>query len=486
MQRAQWILGALAFLLVVALALLLAGRVRQGSPGAVGLTPTLAPPSASVAAFQGAVFACATLPEGDCNTPASVGQTVLAGGEVRTGASGTADVQTHTTVFRLENGTQVRFRDVSDAVTQVVLAVGRLFTSHDPGGRSVVRVQAGQVTIQAIDTRFSVETVKGGIYVAVPSDGGQVTILAGATTDAALRAGQEIFISAGTLTNLPAPQPISPDEVARWATVGCAWQQIADRLTPVALPPAQCPSPTATPPATATAPPPPPTGYAGTRAHRYAAAPGHGPRSRPSCRATGRRCLCRRPPTLPPGRTVPAYLATWINTDARTTGLPKLTITNKAATLSVQWFQLCAPHICPGDTTSAPFSGPPFTILSPEKHKMQITLDKAGALLTLEDSQSGTQATFRRLVARDYTGTWLNDDTENLTLPRLLIRNSGNKMIIDWSSGCFVADCLSTGPFSSEPLATDRYALSLDSVAGTQLQVDDLVQSTTYYFHIRK
>jgi hypothetical protein len=482
MQRAQWGLGAVGRVLVIALGLLLAGRF----PGGRGGTPTATPgaTSASVAAFQGAVFAC---PESGgssaCNTPATVGQQVFVGGEVRTGATGTADVQTRTTVFRLENSTAVRFRDVSDAVTQVVLAVGRLFTSHDPGGRSVVRVQVGQVTIQAIDTRFSVATTaNGGVYVAVPRGGGAVTILMGLAASVPLGEGQEITISPSN-TNAPAPppQPISPAEQARWAIVSCEWQQLAARLTPVALPPAQCATPTASPVVPPSAPPlppsptppPPPTGTPVPEI----------PTPTPAEPPPGGPAPATATPTLPPGRTVAAYVATWLNSDRQTTGPPKLIITNQAATLSVQWFKFCAPHLCLVNTTTAPFTREPFTIVSPEQQRMRLTLDKDGTLLTLDDGGDGPPYRFRRIAARDYNGTWLNDDPADLTLPQLVINNSSNKINVDWSSGCFVADCISTGPFSSEPIATERFSLRFDNVAGTALQVDDLIQSTTYYFH---
>jgi hypothetical protein len=479
MQRAQWVLGALALVLVIALALLLAGRFGSGRDGTATPTPTATPLSASVAAVTGAVFACPAAPVGDCNAPASVGQTVLAGGEVRTGDSGTADVQTHTTVFRLENNTLVRFRDVTDAVTQVVLAVGRLFASHDPGGRSVVRVQVGQVTIQAIDTRFSVEAVaNGGVYVAVPPGGGQVTILSGPTASLPLMAGEEIFITPG-INVPPAPRPISPDEQARWAVVGCAWQQIAARLTPVALPPAQCASPTPSPTAT----PHPPT--ATPRPARPSATPIVLPTATPIPPTVPGEPLATPTltPALPPGRTLSAYLATWLNTGAQSTGPPKLTITNKGATLIVQWFQLCAPHLCAGASTTVLFSGEPVAILSPQRHRMRITLDKAGAVLTLEDTDSKTRDTYRQATVQDYSGTWRNDDFENSVLPRLVIRNSGRRLVIDWSSGCFVANCSTTVPFSSEPITSERFVLRLDDAAGTRLQVADLAENATYYFH---
>lgn len=483
MDRLRWVLGALAVVLAVVLVFLLAGRFAPRSQNGLLPTATITPTSASVAAFAGAVFACPHAPTGSvCNTPASLGQHVFVGGEVRTGESGTADVQTHTTVFRLDNGTQVRFRDVSDAVTQVVLAVGRLFASHDPGGRSVVRVQSGQVTIQAIDTRFSVETTLGGIYVAVPPDGGEVTILAGATINMVmvLTAGQEIFISTGTTTTLPAPQPLSPAEQARWDAVGCAWQQIADRLTPVALPPARCAPPTATPTATASPTPRPPP------ATPVPVVPSETPIPLPTTPPPPPGTPGDTPTptlTLPPDRTLPAYLGTWLNTDSRAADQPKLTITNKATTLIVQWFTLCASHLCAVSTTNAPFSGPPFTLLSPDKHKLRLTLEKEGTLLRLVDSADDTPYTFRRVAARDYNGIWLNDDPEDPTLRRIVISNSSNKITVDWSSGCFIADCTSTGPFSGEPVVTERFALNFDNVAGTRLQVDDLVQSITYYFH---
>jgi hypothetical protein len=483
MQRAQWILGALALLLVIALGLLLAGRFAP--PPRSTPTETPVPAGASVAALQGAVFACPTVPNGECATPASPGQQVFVGGEVRTGASGTADVQTRTTVFRLENGTQVRFRAVSDAVTQVVLALGRLFTSHDPGGHSVVRVQAGQVTIQAIDTRFSVATTaNGGVYVAVPRGGGAVTILMGLAASVPLGDGQEITINpnGGNAPGL-APQPISPAEQARWAVVSCEWQRLAARLTPVALPPAQCATPTASPvvppsatPARPSPTPPPPT------ATPVVETPTPTPAGAALATAGGT-TLATATPTLPPGRTVAAYVATWLNTDRLTTGPPKLVMTNKATTLIVQWFKFCAPHLCAAGTSDATLTRDSFTILSPEQQKMRLTLDQNGTRLTLDDGGDGPRYSFRRIAARDYNGTWLNDDPADLTLPQLVISNSSNKITVDWSSGCFVADCTSTGPFSPEPIVTDRFSLSFDNVTGSALQVDDLIQSTTYYFH---
>ena len=477
MQRAQWALAALALVLVIALALLLIGRFPLPRGGGGTPTATPEPPGASVAAVTGAVFACPQAATGECSTPATLGQRVLVGGEVRTGPTGTADVQTRTTVFRLGNTTQIRFRDVTDAVTQVVLAVGRLFASHDPGGRTVVRVQAGQVTIQAIDTRFSVEAAaNGGVYVAVPPGGGAVTVVMGVTASVPLGEGQEIFISPNTNV-LPAPQPLGTDEQARWALVSCEWQQIADRLTPAALPAARCATPTASPgstpratPRPVSSPTPPPTATPVVEIGPPTSTPG----STTPLTAT---------PTLPPGRTVAAYLATWLNTDRLSPGPPKLTITNKATTLIVQWSTLCAPHLCPGATTNARLTGEPFTVLSPEQHNMRITLDKAGTLLNLEDSASGARYTFRRIAARDYNGIWINDDAADVALPQLVIGNSGNKIIVDWSSSCFVAQCTSTGPFSSEPIATERFALTFDNVAGTALQVEDVIQSTTYYFH---
>ncbi len=475
MHWAQWVLGALALLLIVALALVLIARFPVAPRG---VTPIAAiPPSASVAAVQGAAFACSHAPENACNTPASLGQLVFVGGEARTGETGTLDMQTHTTVFRLGNSTQVHFRDVSDAVTQVVLEIGRLFASHDPGGRSVVRVQSGQVTIQAIDTRFSVETVAGGgVYVAVPPAGGQVTILTGATAASiTLLAGQEILINPNINTPL-APRSLSPDEQARWAAVSCGWQAIAARLTPVALPPAQCATPTVPPTVPPTATPIRPT--ATPRPPTETPVPvlptgTPGPLSTPLTPT----------PTVPPGRLITSYLATWLNTDRQTSGPPKLTLTNKAATLIVQWYKLCATHICAVTTTTAPFSGEPFTIVSPEKHTIRFTLEKEGTVLTMADGNTGARYSFRRVVLRDYTGTWINNDTAGSILPTLAIRNLSNKIIVDWSSGCFNADCNSSGVFSSEPVVTDRYALSLDNLTGTQLQVDDLVQSTTYYYH---
>lgn len=247
MNPLRWMGGALGLLVVAGLGLWLGGW----RPGQTGPTSAPTPYPASVAASAGAAYACAHFY--GCTAPAAFGQLVYTDGEARTGPGGTADVQTRSAVFHLDTESTLHFEDVRDAVTQATLWLGRLFVSHDPQGHDLILIHARELTIQALDTRFSVVISDQGVYVAVPPDGGHVTVRLAAAF-AEVSAGQEIQVPPNPVT-LPAPQPISAEEVSRWNVVSCAWQGIVAVLTPGALPTAAgC----GVPPALTDTPVPPP------------------------------------------------------------------------------------------------------------------------------------------------------------------------------------------------------------------------------------
>jgi hypothetical protein len=234
------------------------------------VTTTPEPLSASVASFSGEAFACEH--GRGCTTPAISGTKVYTDGEAWTGATGKADLQTDSVVFRLDPLSKLQFTDVTDAVTQVTVWLGRLFVSHDPQGRDQIYVQAGRTLTTALDTQFSVVvddavgTVDGaldrGVYIAVPPGGGQVIVHLGTLAQRVV-AGEELYVPPAA-TALPAPQPISAEEIRRWNEVSCAWQGIEAVLTPGALPPAngcgapQTDTPTPVPPPAPTDSPVPP------------------------------------------------------------------------------------------------------------------------------------------------------------------------------------------------------------------------------------
>ena len=88
-----------------------------------------------------------------CTTPAITAQSVYTNGEARTGPTGTVDVQTHSTVFRLINDSTLHFQEVRDSMTEATLWMGHLFASHDPQGHDIILVHAGDKVIEALDTR---------------------------------------------------------------------------------------------------------------------------------------------------------------------------------------------------------------------------------------------------------------------------------------------------------------------------------------------
>jgi hypothetical protein len=172
-----------------------------------------------------------------CNITATKGALVYAGGEARTSATGTADLQSRTTVFRIQNSGTLRFQNVTDAITLVTLWFGRLFVAHDPQGRDVVTVNAGGTRVVAVDTLFTMVVTgtanlgDGDVYVAVAAGGGsvQVTLASGATGE--LLHGQQLTIPAGAQA-LPPPQLISPVEQAEFDAVITAWRQTPGLVLP--------------------------------------------------------------------------------------------------------------------------------------------------------------------------------------------------------------------------------------------------------------
>ncbi len=153
---------------LIAVALLLAAT---GCDSGATPTPTAAGPSAAVIAVSGPAFACAQTT--GCTTPAILGAQVFTNGEARTAAGATANLQTATTVFRLEEQATIQFKTVTDAVTQVTLAAGRLFVRH-ANGKDQITIQAGNVRVDALDmgdgtpTNITVVMSDTATYIGLP------------------------------------------------------------------------------------------------------------------------------------------------------------------------------------------------------------------------------------------------------------------------------------------------------------------------------
>jgi hypothetical protein len=206
--------------LILAGALLLATSGCDVGGGAATPTPAAPAPSAAVIGLSGPAFACERTT--GCATPAAPGSRVFAGGEARTDPGGTANLETATTAFRLEEKATLQFKAVTDAVTQITLAAGRLFVRHDSNGRDQITIQAGDVRVDTIEagagqpaTNITLVMSDTAVYVGVPdgSSNARVTLANGQTMTL-----QESF----TLTipdsaqQFPTPVLMDAVEQGRW------------------------------------------------------------------------------------------------------------------------------------------------------------------------------------------------------------------------------------------------------------------------------
>ena len=201
-----WILAAVLLLLLLVGLIVMLGQPRPASRSAVFVNLT------------GTVFGCSHGTA--CATVAFIGGEVFGDGEARTGAASEADLQTASTAFRLEANATLQFQEVSDSATRLVLALGRLFVSHNAAGQDQITVEAGQERIDALDTRFAVVVDAQGIYVGVPDIPGpggappgsvRVTLYGAQTV---IPAGYELRQAPDAL--LGKPTPISAIERRLW------------------------------------------------------------------------------------------------------------------------------------------------------------------------------------------------------------------------------------------------------------------------------
>jgi len=180
-----------------------------------------------------------------------------------------------------------------------------------------------------------------------------------------------------------------------------------------------------------------------------------------------------------PSRPAAAFVGTWLNNDPKTGSVAKFWISSPdLAHLTVQWFKPCNNNtICDGGTATAPYTGEPFNI----------TVNNNAFVLSFADAQ-GTQLravfrgnnnlAFHRTVARDYFGTWLNDNTASPTLGKLWITNSAQTMTVKWfgvsSPGFYSGKSLSF-TYDVEPirfsLEGHTYAITCDNAGCSKLSV---------------
>jgi hypothetical protein len=173
-------------------------------------------------------------------------------GQARTGAEGSMDLQTRTTVIRLLDNSFVQFRAITDPITQVAVELGRIFAAHDPNGHDVITVDTGSAVVVALDTHFSVQATRQDLYVNV-RDGKGVTVTLKNQNTVLVPGQQTRFARAAT--TIPPPEPMDPAEAGLWDEVIAHWRTLPGVLRPalidvVALPeaPVQTDPPVGGPP----------------------------------------------------------------------------------------------------------------------------------------------------------------------------------------------------------------------------------------------
>jgi hypothetical protein len=153
-------------------------------------------------------------------------------GQARTGAEGSMDLQTRTTVIRLLDNGFVQFRAITDPITQVAVELGRIFAAHDPNGHDVITVDTGSAVVVALDTHFSVQATRQDLYVNV-RDGKGVTVTLKNQNTVLVPGQQTRFARAAT--TIPPPEPMDPAEAGLWDEVIAHWRTVPGVLRPALI-----------------------------------------------------------------------------------------------------------------------------------------------------------------------------------------------------------------------------------------------------------
>jgi hypothetical protein len=145
--------------------------------------------------------------------------------------------------------------------------------------------------------------------------------------------------------------------------------------------------------------------------------------------------------------------------------------------LTVQWFQPCHDSLCDGGTATAPYTVEPFNITVGSNPFALSFLDPAGTQLRVV-FRGSNNLMFHRTLARDYFGTWLNDNTSSPTLGKLWINNNSQTMTVKWfgvsTPGFYSGKSLSF-TYDVEPirftLDSHTYAITCDNAGCSKLSV---------------
>ena len=126
---------------------------------------------------------------------------------------------------------------------------------------------------------------------------------------------------------------------------------------------------------------------------------------------------------------------TWLNDNENTKEVAKLWIdVPDEHSLKITWFGPCGDSICENDGKIAPYTGEPFNITLSNR-LFSLSFGDADATELKVGFGDGTLL-FHRVLARDYFGTWLNDDFADHRRGQALDYQRRQTMTVRWFSVC--------------------------------------------------
>jgi hypothetical protein len=187
------------------------------------------------------------------------------------------------------------------------------------------------------------------------------------------------------------------------------------------------------------------------------------------------------PPSQPTATPVPhpigEFVGTWLNDDANTASVAKLWISQAGNSLRVKWFGACGASLCDNEEKVAPYNGEPFNItLDGRNFSLSLTNDAPAKLKVVY--QGTENLLFHKVVAEDYSGTWLNDDANTSNVAKLWVNGSNGNIKVKWFGACSPGVCYNeekTAPYNGEPfditLDGRTFRITFDNAGGTKLGV---------------
>jgi len=179
--------------------------------------------------------------------PAVLGMAIYGGGQVRTGAASSAQLELLEGMVRLSANSIFTVKESAarqgKLVTTLFLQEGRLWVHLTTGQSHEFVVETGNAVAAVRDTRFSVRVSEGETLLSVAEGEVVLTVQGQSVT---VEREEQVTVKAGRPPS--PPEPMSDEERALWAVEGQMPELSPPTLTPVPPTPTLTPLPTSTPP----------------------------------------------------------------------------------------------------------------------------------------------------------------------------------------------------------------------------------------------